>query len=312
MKFKTYDEVDPKAVARLALSGFGWNLDAPTVKKLRKKDPNCTDWFAMYAVEGEEVVGQVGASYPTIETIEGPMKLGYIWGVTTLPDKTKKGIARQLMERVHEQMRDDGADLFALSTMKSLVAHALYVSLGYQHIQPYGWTQRPVRPQKRGKIQTKVRKRSNAETYDLYKKFSKGAYGFTHRNPGFVEPRSLWFPYVSEICTFYRAGEPVGYALVASGKTAITLRELFCPDLNDVPECADALERKFPRKYINCLLHSREDLIKALGEADLAPTRPSFGVLMMRPPKGRVSQKSLLRLTGKEDGRFQFTSTDEY
>lgn len=310
MKFKTYDEVNPKAVAKLTLAGFGWNLDAATVKKLRKNDKNCADWFAMYAVEGDEVIGQVGAAYPTIKTIEGPNRLGYIWGVTTQPDKTKKGIARKLMERVHEQMREDDVDLFALSTLKSLVAHKLYVSLGYHHIQPYGWTQRPVRKSKSQEISVKVRKRSSGQMYDIYKKFSKGAYGFVHRQPGFVEPRSLWFPYVSDISTFYRNGEPIGYALTAAGKNAVTLREMFCPDLEDVPACVGALERKFPRKYINCLLHSREDLIRALGKADLAPTRPSFGVLMMRPPKGSASQETLLKLVGK--GKFQFTSTDEY
>jgi predicted N-acetyltransferase YhbS len=312
MQFKTYDEVDPKEVAKLTLAGFGWNLDRESVKKLRNQDRNCSDWFAMYAVEGDDVIGQVGAAYPTIKTIEGPMKLGYIWGVTTQPDKIKKGIARKLMERVHEQMREDGADIFALSTMRSLVAHGLYVSLGYHHIQPYGWNQRLCRKYKREGIRVNIRKRSTSQMFDLYKKFSKGAFGFTNRHPKFIEPRCLWFQYISEINTFTREGEPVGYALTTSGKKGVVIREIFCPKLDDVPECVRAIESKYKRKYITCLLHSRDDLINALDSVDLAPTRPSFGVLMMRMPKGRSSEKSMKKPVGKDKGQFQFTSTDEY
>jgi predicted N-acetyltransferase YhbS len=312
MQFKTYDEVDPRAVANLALAGFGWNLDANSVNKLRKQDKNCSDWFAMYAVEGDDVIGQVGAAYPTIKTIEGPMKLGYIWGVTTQPDKTQKGVARKLMERVHEEMREDGADIFALSTMRSLVAYNLYVSQGYHHIQPYGWNQRLSREYKREGIRVKIRKRSTAQMFDLYRKFSKGAFGFVHRHPKFVEPRCLWFPYISDIITFSRNEGPIGYALVASGKRGVVIREFFCPNLDDIPGCVRAIESRYKRKYITCLFHSRDDVIKALDSVNLAPTSPSFGVLMMRMPKGRSSEKYIKKLVGKDKGLFQFTSTDEY
>jgi predicted N-acetyltransferase YhbS len=312
MQFKTYDEVDPKAVATLTLSGFGWNLDADNVRKLRRQDKNCSAWFAMYATEGGNVIGQVGAAYPTVETIEGTMKLGYIWGVTTQPDKTKRGVARKLMERVHEQMIDDDVDLFALSTLRSLVAHGLYSSLGYHQVQRYGWNQRRIRRLKERRIRIKARKRSNDQIYKLYREFSEGAYGFVHRHPKFVEPRCLWFPYVSDVCTFYRDDKAVGYVLTSVGKRGIVIREMFCPALEDVSSCVGALERKFPRKYITCLLHSREDVIRALDSADLAPTRPSFGVLMMRGPKRNLSRKSITKLIGKDTGRFQFTSTDEY
>ena len=130
MQFKTYDEVDPSQVATLTLAGFGWNLDAIAAKKLRRLDPNCSDWFAMYAVEGDEILAQAGASYPHIETTDCTMKLGYIWGVTTSPGHARGGIARTLMEKVQDQMRDDGVEMFALSTAKSLVAYNLYASLG--------------------------------------------------------------------------------------------------------------------------------------------------------------------------------------
>ncbi|KYK28635.1 MAG: hypothetical protein AYK23_00175 [Candidatus Proteinoplasmatales archaeon SG8-5] len=312
MRFRTYDEVDPRAVANLALAGFGWNLDAYSVRKLRRQDKNCPDWFAMYAVDDEDVIGQVGAAYPTIQTAEGPMKLGYIWGVTTQPDKTQKGVARKLMERVHEQMREDGAGIFALSTMRSLVAHGLYVSLGYHHVQPYGWNQRPIRKYKREGIRVNIRKRSTTQMFELYRTFSKGAFGFVHRHPKFVETRCLWFPYISEINVFTRDDEPLGYALVLSGKRGVVIREIFCPISSNIPGCVRAIENRYQRRNITCLSHSRDDVIKALGSVDLAPERPSFGVLMMRMPKGRSSEKSIKKLVGKDRGRFQFTATDEY
>jgi predicted acetyltransferase len=312
MQFKTYDEVEPDNVAQLTIAGFGWNLSAETVKKLRKKDRNCTEWFAMYAVENDKVLAQVGASYPDIRTTEGKMKLGYVWGVTTLPDHARKGISRKLMEKTHLQMREDGIEIFALSTHKSLVAHGFYESIGYIPVQNYAWGGRKVRKKPEGNLRLKVRKRSNKQTHDLFKEFSRGAYGFVHRHPRFVEPRCLWFPYVTDVCTFFRGETPVGFALVSDSKKSLFVREICCPDVGDITDCVSTLERKLPRNYIYTTVQSRKDVIDALGGTGLAPTNPHYGVLMMRPPKGRKSTKALRALVGADKGKFQFTSTDEY
>ncbi len=312
MRFKTYDEVDPAKAATLSLAGFGWNLDASTVKKLRRLDPNCSDWFAMYAVEGDEILAQAGASYPHIETTKGTMKLGYVWGVTTSPDNAKKGIARKLMEKVQDQMRDDGVEIFALSTAKSLVAYNLYTSLGYLDLQEYCWAKREGRKSPHSDIKTIVRKHDNEQTFKLYNEASKGALGFVHRHRNFVKPRCLWFPYVSRVYTFMREDEAIGYALVNEGKQNLSIKEMTCPDLKDVPDCVAAMERKQPRKHTYCSVHGREDTTTALGKAGLAPTMNSYGTLMMRKAKGRLTHQALMALTGKDQGRFQFTSTDEY
>lgn len=312
MQFKTYDEVDPDKVAKLTIAGFGWNLSADTVMKLRKRDLNCSEWFAMYAVENDKVLAQVGAAYPDIKTTEGKMKLGYVWGVTSLPDHARKGISRKLMEKVHSQMRDDGIEIFALSTHKSLVAHGLYETFGYVPIQDYGWGGRKIKKTKPGNIKIKVRKKSNEQTLRLFKEFSRDAYGFVHRHLKFVEPRCLWFPYVTDVCTFFRGETPFAFALVSDSKRALMIRELCSPDIEAIPECVGALEKKFPRKHIFSTVHSRKDIIEALDTVNLAPTNPTYGVLMMRPPKGRKSAKALRTLVGADKGKFQFTSTDEY
>ena len=203
-------------------------------------------------------------------------------------------------------------ELFALSTMKSLVAHRLYVSLGYQDVLPYGWGKKIAGKRKYNGVKVTVKKRSDEEIYRLFRRFSKGALGFVHRHPKFIEPRCTWFPYITNVCKFYRGDKAVGYTLTTIGPKSVAIREICAPKIEEFSSLIDALERKYPGKTLYCMVHGRDDIINTLEQSGLAPTIPSFGVLMMRRPKGKSTEKGMKKLVGKSVGKFQFTSTDEY
>ena len=60
MKIATYDEVDAEQVARLNHVCFGSYMDNPhAVRNVRRVDRRCSDYFGLYAVEGNEVLSQV-------------------------------------------------------------------------------------------------------------------------------------------------------------------------------------------------------------------------------------------------------------
>ena len=76
MKIREYDEVDEQQVLDLNLGCFGWFLPPKRVKKLRRLDPRIPDYFALYAVEGDEILSQVGAVTLDTQTTSGVEKLG--------------------------------------------------------------------------------------------------------------------------------------------------------------------------------------------------------------------------------------------
>jgi GNAT superfamily N-acetyltransferase len=311
MQFRFYDEVDPEQVNELMLMCHGEPATPRKVASIRRTDPNCSPWFRMYAVEGGKVVSQVGAQYPHVETTEGRMKAGFVEAVASHPNHGRQGYSKKLMVRVHEQMAEDGVDLYILGTSRTLVASHMYPKLGYHDILDFSWGKKPGGMYPSMGITTKVRRHKVDDMEKMFNRFTKGCLGFVHRQKDYPKAKCSWAPYYSKAVTFYMSGKAIGYALVGYNDLFLRIRELVTPDLGDFAPCLRTLERRFKRPYVTRSLTGRSDLLDEY-RANGFREPGTWGTLMAMDPKGRLGPKPLRVLLGIDKGLFQIFSVDTY
>ncbi|HYG59923.1 MAG TPA: GNAT family N-acetyltransferase, partial [Symbiobacteriaceae bacterium] len=136
MEFRTYGQVDPYDVLRLNMLALDFPFTPQAAAALRQHDRRFSEGLAVYAVVDGAVAGQVGMLTAQAETVAGPVTVGAVWAVATLPAFGRRGIARALMERAEEELRAMGCVAVTLGTSRSRVAHRLYQSMGYEDILP--------------------------------------------------------------------------------------------------------------------------------------------------------------------------------
>ena len=135
------------------------------------------------------------------------------------------------MTALHDKMADEGADLFMLTTSKSIVAHSLYKDLGYHDVKEMAWWSRKA-TRTRTKKGTRTIKRTRLPfRYDeIYEEFSKERTGFALRPKRFPSIKCIWHKFYGKTVTFMEEDEPVGYALLNEYPEGVGVRELACDD----------------------------------------------------------------------------------
>jgi len=115
---------------------FRWTFNPRTFGKFVDLDPRLRNsGVGFCALEGSRVVGNVGVMDLATKTLDGKVEnVGGIYGVATLPGYTRKGICTALMNRAHEQFTEKGYRFSFLGTSHTIVAHSLYVKLGYSDL----------------------------------------------------------------------------------------------------------------------------------------------------------------------------------
>ncbi|MCK5038105.1 MAG: GNAT family N-acetyltransferase [Thermoplasmata archaeon] len=313
MEFKFYDEVDPDQVNDIMLICHGEPAGRRLVDKIRRTDPFCSPWFRMYAVENDQVISQVGATYPIIETTQGKMKIGYVEGVATMPSHARKGVARKLMLKVHEQMMEDDVELFFLGASLTGVAPALYSKLGYHVIGEYDWGMKKHQTYPRNDVTMKIRRHKIDDGNKLFRKYSKGKLGFIHRPDDYPKKKSTWGAFYQKTVTFYRNEKPIGYALIRPMGEFLSIRELVCPNDKDFTPCLQSLENYYKKSNFvtRSLVGPATDLTKKYEDHGFR-SMETWGVHMAMDPKGKMSQKQVEKLLGIDKNMFQIFMMDTY
>ncbi len=313
MRFKFYDDVDPDQVNDIMLICHGEPADRKLVEKVRKTDPFNSPWFRMYAVEGDQLMSQVGATYPVIETTQGKMKIGYIEAVATFPRYAKKGVARKLMNKVHEHMIEDDVDLFFLGASRTSVAPLLYSDLGYHAIGEYDWGMKKRQSYPKTDITLKVRRHKMENADKMFRKATKGKLGFIHRPDDYPKKKSTWGSFYQNAITFYRNEKPIGYALIRPTGEFLGIRELVCLKDKDYVPCLQALENHFSKsKYATRSMVGPSPSQAKIYEDYGFRTMDTWGIHMAMDPKGKMDQKQLEELLGIDKDLFQIRVLDTY
>ena len=311
MQFKFYDEVDPEQVNRINLVCHNEPADAKTVARIRKKDPFCSQWFRMYAVEGDRIIAQVGVQYPLVRTAEGEAKAGFIEAVAGTPSFARKGYAKALMKKVHEQMLDDGVGIFVLTTSKILVACSMYPKLGYHEMLPLAWGIKNWEKHPAGDVKLKVSAHAPDGSDAMFRKMVHGSLGFVRRPIGYPKLKCAWGPHYSKAVSFSREGKSIGYALIRQPEGFLNVRELVCPDLKDYGACLRALENRFPSRYVTRSLVTKEGPAREFLKHGFTGAE-TWGTFMAMHARGKMSQKQVMTLLGIDRDRFQMFALDTY
>jgi predicted acetyltransferase len=228
-----------------------------------------------------------------------------------MPSYARKGYAKALMRRVHEQMIEDGIDMFVLTTSKILVAYDMYPKLGYKEMIPLTWGIKKREKHPAGEIRLKVNSHAVEDGDRLFQKIARGNLGFVHRPKGYPKHKCAWGPHYSKAVSLSRGGKPIGYAYVRQPEGFLNIRELVCPDPDDYGPCMRALENRFASRYVTRSLVTRHQPASEFLKHGFTDAE-TWGMFMAMDAKGKMSQRQLKTLLGIDKDRFQMFAIDTY
>jgi GNAT superfamily N-acetyltransferase len=314
MKILGYDEVDWQQALELNLIGFDWYLTPDLVKNILKADKRVPKGFAIYAVEKGSVLGQVGVLVDKIQTTNGEEKLGYLWCIVTRPNEVKKGVATLLIEEAHARLKAENARYSFLGTQKSLIAHNLFRKLGYFDLISYNTGFKACSEIKSGSREVDFNPICDEKMIAaIFSQYSQNLLGFVHRPKNFVSIRKAWgWMPLDLIGLFLKNNNMAGYVLGINEGGIVKIRELCCPNSQDISGCISALERELKPKHILFHFISRKSIICCLENRGFRFINPTYSTYMIKDLKEKQKISDIQRSFGIESNKFQMTSIDYY
>ena len=315
MKILEYDEVDGQQVMELNLIALGWFLSPEQAAIIRKVDnTRVPDYFALYAVEKERVLSQVGVVTVDTKTSFGTEKIGFIWGVCTRPKSVRKGYAKKLINEAHERLTHEDIRFSFLGTGKSMVAYHLYDNLGYMDFLTLNRGLKVCnKTEKKGLNVTYSSSVRNEIIVELFAKYSEDLLGFVKRPNNFLDVRKAWswMPY-NLIGSFKKGSRPIGYIIASTEGKLVRIRELCCPKIEDIGKCIATFENKLKPDYLLLDGITGSFLKGVFTKFGFNIFTDSWGILMVKDLSDKHSIKQIQNIYGVEEEKFSMTPIDEY
>ncbi len=307
MDLRAYDDLEPDAVAWLNRVGLGYDMSPALVRKVRRVDSRVPQEFAWYACEEGRPVSQVGYLLYPVRTEAGEDVAGVPLAVCTLPVASRRGYATQLLEHVHDRLREQGARYSFLTTSRTRVAHALYEGIGYRDVvrfrQAFG--RMPGRRTDTYRVRG-AKGQDEAAFHVAFEARVRGSLGFVVRPRNFVAARRAWGDLPQRnLRTLLHDECVVGYGWRRRGPP-VDILELVATEgdaLFWIPYLTGQSEFSF--------LLSPRDREPAFLRAGLSIT-DSWSVLMATDLTRRPSLRRLREELGLSDGRFEALALDLY
>jgi predicted N-acetyltransferase YhbS len=221
-------------LGRLALTqaAFSAVVDRATVRRLRILSSAPAPYFGLYAVEGNELVGELTVLRLRYRRPSSEVPVCGIANVTTRYDRRRRGIGAALLQEAHRREAKAGARYSLLWTSPGWHAHELYERLGYRDVYRSALAVRELASRSSG---PGPRLRSaTPQDFDvlerLHRAFARDRLGFVTRSAGAlaVEADLGWFD-LTAVRVLEVAGEVVGYALATKGPRQRRCGEFVAP-----------------------------------------------------------------------------------
>lgn len=276
-----YDQVDPLDVLNLNLLALNCALTPEYAAHVRRSDPRPFPFFAIYAVEDDQAVGQVGVFRLPVVSTSGMEAVGGVWAVCTHPNWTGQGIASRLLVEAHRRMQAEGLRYSTLGTDRFRGAYRLYRRLGYvdTHVlgsalarweaayQPTRLQAEPAGPEGHDRIER------------LFTEFASLYLGFAWRQTPFVMLRERTNP--EELWVLQEAERPMGYALTHIEGSLLHIRSLVLLPHVDISEAAAAVVTKIKTPYVKVSFHRPVDY-DSLRRAGYRVAQPCWDAFMIK------------------------------
>ncbi len=282
------------SIAVLRANAFS-DLDGTALlrKKIAQGIPYAP-YGGLYAVQGDEVVSMIEVPRLRFTRPRGIELMGGLAYVCTLPRVARQGLAGALIQEFFRREESAGIRRVFLWTGRHLVAHSLYVRLGFVDVfetpvfsrevgepspMPSGYASRPA---EQGDLAPLERLRAEA--------FARSV-GFVERFPGFLRS---WvgsgLVTLPEILVLERGGERAGYALLREAwpPGARQCFEMVVSSPEDRSPLLAAVEARSRHAWLSLLANPRAGWSALLASAGYRGSEDRWGVLMakdLRRPK---------------------------
>ncbi|MGW8225151.1 MAG: GNAT family N-acetyltransferase [Anaerolineales bacterium] len=309
MRIEVYDNLNPLSVLQLNLLALDFALTPEHVALLRQSDPRPFPCLAIYAVEEDAVLGQVGIFRLPMISTEGREDVGGIWAVSTHPHSAGRGIASRLLDEAHNCMREAGLRFSTLGTNRYRVAYKLYRQHGYEETNV--WATALTRWET---AHQPTRLRANplgSEGYEfveqLFTNIAQDYLGFAWRHIPFtrlrwkVDPKDIWI--------LQENNQTIGYALASLGKNLLKISNLVLQKGSDANEAVAAVAAQLKSDYVQVDL-SRPTEITSLARAGYHIAHPNWDAFMVKPLLPEVSFEDARRLFGMGTDQFLISWLD--
>jgi GNAT superfamily N-acetyltransferase len=278
------------------------------VISLRRTDPRPFPGLAVYAVEDNIVLGQVGVFRLPMISTRGREDVGGIWAVSTHPEYAGRGIASRLLDEAHTRMRDVGLRFSTLDTDRFRVAHKLYREHGY--VDMGVWATALAHWQDAHQPTRLQAEPLGAQGFDFVEKVFQNVaadyLGFAWRHTPFARLRNL--P-LGDVWILQDNGRPVGYALTQANKTILTISDLPLKNGIDAAEAIAAVAAKLKSDYVQAKIGRPRD-IASLRAAGYRVAHPNWNAFMIKPLIPEVTIEDARRLFGIGTDRFLISWLD--
>jgi GNAT superfamily N-acetyltransferase len=309
MEILEYDQVDPIQVFQLAYLALGFPLTPEHAEHIRRTDPRPFPCLAVYAVEADLVIGQVGVFRLPMITTQGREDVGGIWAVSTHPQYAGHGVASRLLDEAHARMRQAGLRFSTLGTDRWRVSHKLYRQHGYEDMQV--WATGLARWETAHQP-TRLRALPPGEAgYDfveqIYQTQAKNYLGFACRHHPFMRLRDKVS--LEELWIIWENDTPIGYAIAHMEKPVLRISNLMLSHDVDTAEAVAAVASQLKTQYVR-VTASRPMEIASLRRAGYQVAHPDWGAFMVKSLSNEVSVKDARRLLGIGSDRFLISWLD--
>ena len=218
MRIVIHDEVPESFDTEIQLMHLGasWGIfDFDHIEHARKVGYPSSDYFAVYAIEHNQPLAKVEVIHIEFETPSGPETMSGIGGVVTRRDKSRLGLARELLLDVHKREKASGIRHSLLWTGRNNKAHNLYESLGYFDIYDPGIALLKTSKQNNsGELTMRSVTPEDADLMDsLHSEITTKRLGFKKRCKDFMNlVFALEFEKPESFRIFNQNNTPIGYA----------------------------------------------------------------------------------------------------
>jgi GNAT superfamily N-acetyltransferase len=306
IRIAEYDEVDPLQVLHLNLLCLDFALTPELVATIRRMDPRPFPFFAVYAVEGSTVAGQVGVFRLPVVSTAGAAEVGGVWAVATHPAWRGKGVASLLLDEAHARMAVAGLRFSTLGTDSYRVAHGLYEKHGYEDVFS------PAAALGRSDALTGapglaiepagVERLALADR--LFAQIAHGHLGFARRHtPFFPFLHTRSYLNANDLWLFQREGEAAGYAVASQHNGLLRMRNLLLAEGVNAAEATASLAQCTGARYIEVRLDAAVHTA-AFAQTGFQLTGQSWGAFMVKPLAADATLAEFRHSYGLDDGRF--------
>lgn len=308
MKILEYDEVDPFQVWYVNQLALDFALTPEKAAHIRHSDPRPFPCLAIYAVEGDLVLGQVGIFRLPMISSEGREDVGGIWAVSTHPQYAGRGVASRLLEEAHEHMRRAGLRFSTLGTNRYRVAYKLYRQHGYEEtnvlataLARWETAHQPTRL---------YAQPAGQQGYELVEQvfltIAKEYLGFAWRHSPFAPLRRVK---LTDIWILKENHQIVGYAIAQEEQNVLTITNIVLQPGIDPAEAVSAIAANLRSAYVRVKI-SRPIEVASLQRAGYHVALPTWGGFMVKPLVPEVTYDDARRLYGIGTDRFLISWLD--